>query len=119
MAILPIAGDGSRAPEKRSAALLHGRILGPRQTLHLKTIRAAGEITFKGYGRAAAAMTPLDVSRLLIATAGSTFAKDSADVRKRFAKLKPLRTRSAGDTLEQFLAVRIAELPMEFLRQTM
>ena len=58
-------------------------------------------------------MTPLDASRLLIATAGSTFAKDFADVLKRFAKLKPLRTRSAGDTLEQFLAVRIAELPME------
>jgi hypothetical protein len=81
--------------------------------LHLKTIRAAGEITFKGYGRAAAAMTPLDASRLLIAIAGSTFAKDSADVLKRFAMLRPLRTRSAGDTLEQFLAVRIAELPME------
>jgi hypothetical protein len=81
--------------------------------LHLKTIRAAGEITFKGYGRAAAAMTPLDASRLLIAAAGSTFAKDSVDVLKRFAKLKPVRSKSAGDTLEQLLAIRIAELPME------
>jgi hypothetical protein len=80
--------------------------------LHLKSIRAAGEITFKGYGRAAAAMTPLDASRLLIAAAGSTFAKDSVEVLKRFAKLKPVRPKSSGDTLEQFLATRIAELPM-------
>jgi hypothetical protein len=36
---------------------------------------AAGEITFKGYGRGAAAMTPLDAARLLIAVTGSTLQK--------------------------------------------
>lgn len=82
--------------------------------LHLKTIRAAGEISFKGYGRAAAAMTPLDASRLVIASAGSTFAKDSVDVLTRFAKLVPIsgRTRRT-ETLEESLAQRIAELPMD------
>ena len=39
--------------------------------------------------------------------------KRSVDVLKRFAKLKPVRLKSAGDTLEQLLAIRIAELPME------
>lgn len=82
--------------------------------LHLKTIRAAGEITFKGYGRAAAAMTPLDASRLVIASAGSIFAKDSADVLTRFAKLVPISKRTRRtETLEESLAHRIAELPME------
>jgi hypothetical protein len=80
--------------------------------LHLKTIRAAGEITFKGYGRAAAAMASLDASRLLLAVAGSTFAKDSLNVLRRFADLKPI-----GDprekTLEEFLAYRIELLPGE------
>src|SRR6266702_2065694 len=38
----------------------------PRESaqLHLKTIRAAGQISFKGYGRAAADMTALDASRI-------------------------------------------------------
>jgi hypothetical protein len=81
--------------------------------LHLKTIRAAGQISFKGYGRAAAEMTALDASRLLIASAGSTFAKDSLDVLKRFANLKPLRRGSSGGTLEKALETRIAELPFE------
>ncbi|MGB3486528.1 MAG: hypothetical protein WBA62_00350 [Xanthobacteraceae bacterium] len=82
--------------------------------LHLKMIRAAGKITFKGYGRAAAAMTPLDASRLVIASAGSIFAKDSIDVLARFAKLVPIskRTRHTA-TLEESLAQRIAELPMD------
>jgi hypothetical protein len=82
--------------------------------LHLKTIRAAGEISFKGYGRAAAAMTPLDASRLVIASAGSIFAKDSVDVLMRFGKLVPIsgRTRRT-ETLEESLAQRIAELPMD------
>jgi hypothetical protein len=80
---------------------------------HLKTIRAAGQISFKGYGRAAAHMTALDASRLLIASAGSTFAKDSFEVLTRFANLKPLRRESSGDTLEKALARRIAELPID------
>jgi hypothetical protein len=81
--------------------------------LHLKTIRAGGEISFKGYGRAAAAMTALDASRLLIASVGSTFAKDSLDVLKRFSKLRPVSRRRLSDTLEDFLANRIEELVME------
>lgn len=82
--------------------------------LHLKTIRAAGEISFKGYGRAAAAMTALDASRLVIAAAGSTFAKDSLQVLKRFAKLRPVRSRTRwAYALEDFLAELIAQLPME------
>ncbi|MEH2505614.1 hypothetical protein V1290_004425 [Bradyrhizobium sp. AZCC 1578] len=81
--------------------------------LHLKTIRVAGWISFKGYGRAAAAMNALDASRLLIASVGSTFAKDSLDVLKRFSGLKPVSTRRRlTDTLEDFLAKRIEELAM-------
>jgi hypothetical protein len=80
--------------------------------LHLKTIRGAGAITFKGYGRGAAAMAPLDASRLLLAAAGSTFAKDSLNVLRRFAELEPI-----GDprekTLEEFLAYRIELLSGE------
>src|ERR1700730_2606062 len=72
--------------------------------LHLKTIRAAGEITFKGYGRAAAAMAPRDASRLLLAVAGSTFAKDSLNVLRRFADLKPIIGDPREKTLEEFLA---------------
>jgi hypothetical protein len=82
--------------------------------LHLKTIRAAGQITFKGYGRAATAITPLDASRLVVTSAGSIFAKDSVDVLTRFAKLVPIsgRTRRT-ETLEESLAQRIAELPID------
>jgi hypothetical protein len=82
--------------------------------LHLKTIRAAGEISFKGFGRSAAAMTPMDASRLLIATAGSYFAKDSARVLKRFGKLRPVgrRIRRPFGTLEECVALRIEEHPI-------
>ena len=41
------------------------------------------------------------------------FAKDSLDVLKRFANLKPLRRGSSGGTLEKALERRIAELPFE------
>ena len=80
--------------------------------LHLKIIRAAGAISFKGYGRSAAAMVPLDASRLLLAVTGSQFAKDSLEVLRKFADLKPI-----GDprdkTLEEFLAYRIELLTTE------
>lgn len=80
--------------------------------LHLKTIRAAGEISFKGYGRAAAKMTPIDAARLVIAALGSTFAKDSVQVLRRFAKLKPIGGRSRStDELESLLMQYIAILP--------
>jgi hypothetical protein len=59
-------------------------------------------------------MTALDASRLVIAVAGSTFAKDSAEVLKRFAKLKPLGSGSSAETLEKCLEKRIDELPLEF-----
>jgi hypothetical protein len=75
--------------------------------LHLKTVRAAGKISFKGYGRAAAAMTSLDASRLLLASAGSHFAKDSLQVLENFGGLKPLRHPRSNATLEECLAKRI------------
>jgi len=57
-------------------------------------------------------MAPLDASRLLLAGVGSTFAKDSTNVLRRFAELMPI-----GDprkkTLEEFLAYRIELLPGE------
>lgn len=94
-----------------------GEALGlPRGTaqLHLKTIRAAKEITFKGFGRSAAAMTAGDAARLVIAAAGSYFAKDSTIVLKRFGKLRPITKRiRLGETLEECLAERIGELPMD------
>jgi hypothetical protein len=80
--------------------------------LHLKVIRAAGEISFKGYGRAAAEMTPRDAARLVIAALGSTFAKDSVNVLRRFAKLRPIGGRSRStDELEALLSQYIAILP--------
>ena len=75
--------------------------------------RLRGQISFKGSDRAAADMTALDASRMLIASTASTFAKDSSEMLKRFACLKPLRRRSTSDTLEKALEMRIAELPME------
>lgn len=50
----------------------------------------AGMISFKGHGRGAATMTTLDASRLLIAAAGSSFAKDSVQTLKEFGSLQPL-----------------------------
>lgn len=57
---------------------------------HLRNIRRAGEITFKGHGRGAAAMTTLDASRLLITAVGSSFVKDSVETLVEFRKLQPL-----------------------------
>jgi hypothetical protein len=58
---------------------------------HLRHIRRAGMISFKGHGRGAAAMTTLDAARLLIAAAGSSFVKDSLETLEGFGKLKPMR----------------------------
>jgi hypothetical protein len=59
-------------------------------------------------------MIPLDASRLLIAMAGSYFVKDATAVVKRFGKLKPITQRTrAMETLEDCLAQRLAELPMD------
>lgn len=57
---------------------------------HLRNIREAGEISFKGHGRGAAVMTPLDASKLLITIAGSTFVKDSVLTLAEFRKLRPI-----------------------------
>ena len=59
---------------------------------HLRHIRRAELITFKGHGRGAAAMTTLDAARLLIAAAGSSFAKDSVKTLEEFGGLQPLAT---------------------------
>jgi hypothetical protein len=57
---------------------------------HLRHIRRAGMISFKGHGRGAATMTTLDASRLLIATAGSSFVKDSVETLEEFGSLQLL-----------------------------
>jgi hypothetical protein len=61
----------------------------PRESfrLHLRHLSEAGEITFKGHGRSAAAMTTADAGKLLIAVAGSSFVKDSVDTLRGFASL--------------------------------
>jgi hypothetical protein len=58
---------------------------------HLRHIRRAGMISFKGHGRGAAAMTTLDAARLLIAAAGSSFVKDSLETLEGFGRLKLTR----------------------------
>src|ERR1700674_3021367 len=58
---------------------------------HLRHIRRAAMISFKGHGRGGAAMTTLAAARLLIAAAGSSFAKDSLETLEGFGKLKPMR----------------------------
>jgi hypothetical protein len=58
-------------------------------------------------------MTALDASRLVIEAAGSIFAKDSAEVLKRFAKLRTLGGGSAAETLKTCLEKRIDDLPLE------
>jgi len=57
---------------------------------HLRNIRRADMITFKGYGRGAALMTTLDAARLVLAAAGSTHAKDSLETLIGFGKLQPV-----------------------------
>ena len=52
-------------------------------------------------------------SRLVIVITGSAFAKDSAEVLKRFTKLKPLGSGSSAETLEECLEKRIDDLPLE------
>lgn len=81
-----------------------------RVRLRLKTIRAAGGITFKGYGRGAAEMTAADASRLVIAVAGSLAAKHAAEALAAFKDLKPLGPKGRGLTLENFLSEHIGGL---------
>ncbi|MDP1602025.1 MAG: hypothetical protein Q8M03_02045 [Legionella sp.] len=100
---------------------------------HLRNIRRKpGTITFSGYGRSAAGMTPRDAVRLLLAVAGSQFVKDSRATLDGFAKLQPVRQsrRSQPDPtdpplfdLEQHLVWMIqrvidrrADLPADYVR---
>jgi len=57
---------------------------------HLRKIRRAGRISFKGHGRGAAVMTTLDAASLLIAAAGSSFVKDSVETLDGFRNLQPI-----------------------------
>lgn len=89
---------------------------------HLRNLRRVeGIITFKGYGRGAAMMTTLDAARLLIAAAGSSFAKDSLETLKGFGKLQtvgsgqPFPDRTIKElrptvTLEKYLAEMMQRL---------
>ncbi|MCK1525443.1 hypothetical protein [Bradyrhizobium sp. 17] len=107
--------SGASVVSSRELADVVGDALGISRAsaqLHLKTIRAGGQILFAGYGRAAAEMTSLEAARLVLACAGSTFAKDSMEVLKRFAHLRPAGSKKSSISLEQFLSGRIAELPM-------
>jgi hypothetical protein len=80
--------------------------------LHLKMIRATGNISFKGYGRGAAKMGPLDAARLVIALAGSLTARHAGDVLADFQGLKALGPKGRGLTLEAFLEAHIEHLSM-------
>jgi hypothetical protein len=79
--------------------------------LHLRNLSEAGEITFKGYGSSAAAMTPLDAANLVIAAAGSTFVKDSNATLRAFGDLtRTLGPESDAPTFSQTLAYFLQDL---------
>jgi hypothetical protein len=90
---------------------------------HLRNLRRVDEtITFKGYGRGAAQMTPLDATRLLIAAAGSSFVKESLQTLHVFQSLRsiapaepmrpdrPPRTPTPDVSLEDYIALVIQRL---------
>jgi hypothetical protein len=86
---------------------------------HLRNIRRAGMISFKGHGRGAADMTALDAARLLITAAASPFVKDSIETLQGFGELKLARKTSrprgmrcspAKVTMETYLAEVIEDL---------
>ena len=80
---------------------------------HLRNLVKAELISFKGYGRGAAQMTPGDASRLLIAVAGADFVKDSLTTLRAFGQLLPIgyaRREGPYITLEDHLAGLLATL---------
>lgn len=77
---------------------------------HLRNIRRAGMISFKGHGRGAAEMTTLDASRLLIATAASPFTKASVATVEAFGSLLPNREGRLKANLETHLANMLQRL---------
>lgn len=97
-----------------------GGVLGlPAETVkqHLRNLQAAdrGLISAKGRGRAAASMTPLDAARLLIATVGADFVKDSVAALDAFGELRPIGQRDAGGptALASQLAALLTRLASE------
>jgi len=76
--------------------------------LHLKHVRPAGAITFKGHGKGAAAMTARDAAGLVIAVAGSAYAANAATTYRDFAGLKMLS--GAAVTLDRHLEWLIERL---------
>ncbi|WP_271585644.1 hypothetical protein [Bradyrhizobium sp. CCBAU 45389] len=91
--------------------------LPPRTVVqHLRNLQKAELISFKGYGRGAAHMSPHDAARLLIAAAGSDFVKDSLTTLRGFGALLPIRT-ALGEgqhiTLEDHLAGLLTKLASE------
>lgn len=87
----------------------------PAQTVvqHLRNLQRQKLISFKGYGRGAAHMKPIDAARLLIASAGSDHVKDSLAVRDGFGELLPIGSSARGApriTLEDHVAAWLTEL---------
>lgn len=87
----------------------------PAQTVvqHLRNLQKQKLITFKGYGRGAAQMKPIDAARLLIASAGADQVKDSLAARSGFGELLPIGSpeRAASRiTLEDHVAAWLTEL---------
>lgn len=84
----------------RLAEAAAGALGLPPETVgqHLRNLRAAdrGLISAKGRGRGAAAMTPLDAGRLLLAAVGADFVKDSVAALDAFGDLQPIGLRDPG-----------------------
>lgn len=57
---------------------------------HLRNLQKHDKITFKGHGRGAAHMSPMDAARLLIAVVGADFVKDSLRALDSFGALLPV-----------------------------
>lgn len=58
-------------------------------------------------------MTGQDTARLILAIAGSTFARDSYEVLSRFQNLHPTQDLQSGQTLEEVLNHRIEQYPSD------
>src|SRR5690349_18023854 len=84
------------------AEVVAGALGLPSETVrqHLRNLQAAdrGLISAKGRGRGAAAMSPLDAARLLIAAVGSDFVKDSVAALDAFGGLQPVARREPNET---------------------
>lgn len=102
------------------AEVVAGELGLPPETVrqHLRNLQAPADrklISAKGRGRGAAAMTPLDAARLLIASAGSDFVKDSVAALDAFGELHPIGLREPGapSALASQLAALLTRLALE------